>query len=166
MSQAISSYSVEERILDGGMAWVAIRARGAEWSWLTPAEAAHFGRQWAERYGSRQLGLPVNPVRIDDVLGKSRSDADWQDPWKHPAECTRKYAADDEKKIGSVIEGPAQRAHRSPAACYRPIQKIRYQRYDPRDQSENRRMLISFRHEERKRHHQKQTKSGQRISHQ
>ena len=32
--------------------WVAIRARGAEWSWLTPAEAAELGRQWVERYGS------------------------------------------------------------------------------------------------------------------
>ncbi len=53
MPQAISSYSVEERILDGGTVWVAIRARGAEWSWLTPVEAAHLGQQWAERYGSR-----------------------------------------------------------------------------------------------------------------
>ena len=51
MPQAISPYSVEERILDGGTAWVAIRARGAEWSWLTPAEAAHLGQQWVERYG-------------------------------------------------------------------------------------------------------------------
>lgn len=58
MPQAISSYSVEERILDGGTTWVAIRARGAEWSWLTPAEAAHLGQQWAERYGS-QDSLPT-----------------------------------------------------------------------------------------------------------
>jgi hypothetical protein len=53
MPQVINSYSVEERILDGGAAWIAIRARGAEWSWLTPAEAAHLGRQWTEKYGSR-----------------------------------------------------------------------------------------------------------------
>jgi pyruvate dehydrogenase (quinone) len=66
MSQAISSYPVEERILDGGMAWVAIRVRGAEWSWLTPAEAAHLGRQWAERYGSQQLGLPVKVVAFNN----------------------------------------------------------------------------------------------------
>jgi hypothetical protein len=33
--------------------WVAIRARGAEWSWLTPAEAVRLGRQWIERYGDR-----------------------------------------------------------------------------------------------------------------
>jgi hypothetical protein len=51
MPEAVSSYSVEERILDGGTAWVAIRARGAEWSWLTLAEAAHLGQQWVERYG-------------------------------------------------------------------------------------------------------------------
>jgi hypothetical protein len=66
MSQAINSYSAEERILDRGMAWVAIRAQGAEWSWLTPAEAAHFGRQWAERYGSQQLGLPVKLVAFNN----------------------------------------------------------------------------------------------------
>ena len=53
MPHAISSYSVEERILDGGTVWVAIRARGAEWSWLTPEEAAHLGQQWVERYGSQ-----------------------------------------------------------------------------------------------------------------
>ena len=53
MPQAISSYSVEERVIDDGTAWVAIRARGAEWSWLTPAEAANLGQQWVERYGQR-----------------------------------------------------------------------------------------------------------------
>jgi hypothetical protein len=51
MADAISSYSVEHRIIDGNTEWVAIRARGAEWSWLTPAEAAELGRQWVERYG-------------------------------------------------------------------------------------------------------------------
>ena len=51
--QPITPYSVEERILDGGTAWVAIRARGAEWSWLTPAEAAHLGQQLVDRYGPR-----------------------------------------------------------------------------------------------------------------
>ena len=52
MSHAISTYSVEERVVQGEAVWVAIRARGAEWSWLTPAEAAELGRQWVERYGS------------------------------------------------------------------------------------------------------------------
>ena len=56
MSEAMSSYSVEERIVQGDTVWVAIRARGAEWSWLTPAEAARLGRQWVERYGNRQDG--------------------------------------------------------------------------------------------------------------
>lgn len=52
MTEAISGYTVEERLVHGETVWVAIRARGAEWSWLTPAEAAHLGRQWVERYGS------------------------------------------------------------------------------------------------------------------
>lgn len=54
MSEAISAYSVEERTVHGETVWVAIRARGAEWSWLTPAEAVRLGRQWVEKYGSQQ----------------------------------------------------------------------------------------------------------------
>jgi hypothetical protein len=63
MSEAISSYSVEERILHGETVWVAIRARGAEWSWLTPAEAARLGRQWVERYGNRRDGRTTESAR-------------------------------------------------------------------------------------------------------
>jgi hypothetical protein len=51
MPEAIGPFSVEERVIDGDTCWVAIRARGAEWSWLTPAEAAHLARQWLRRYG-------------------------------------------------------------------------------------------------------------------
>jgi hypothetical protein len=51
MSPAVSPYSVEERPIDGETNWVSIRARGAEWSWLTPDEAAAIGRAWVERYG-------------------------------------------------------------------------------------------------------------------
>ena len=54
MPEAISPFSVEERVIDGNTVWVAIRARGAEWSWLTPTEAAHLGRQWVERYGKSE----------------------------------------------------------------------------------------------------------------
>ena len=46
-----SSVAVEEH-LHGDTCWVAIRARGAEWSWLTPDEAAELGRQWVEIYAS------------------------------------------------------------------------------------------------------------------
>ena len=53
MSDATNSYSVEERIVHGDTVWVAIRARGAEWSWLTPAEAARLGRQWVKKYGDQ-----------------------------------------------------------------------------------------------------------------
>jgi len=51
MSHAMSPYSVEERAVQGETRWVAIRARGAEWSWLTPEEAAAIARVWIERYG-------------------------------------------------------------------------------------------------------------------
>jgi hypothetical protein len=55
-----TSVAVEEH-LHGDMCWVAIRARGAEWSWLTPDEAAELGRRWVAMYASvstkRQLAL-------------------------------------------------------------------------------------------------------------
>jgi hypothetical protein len=57
-----SSVAVEEH-LHGDTCWVAIRARGAEWSWLTPDEAAELGRQWVEMYAGigtkRQLALAM-----------------------------------------------------------------------------------------------------------
>ena len=43
--------AVEEHV-HGKTKWVAVRARGAEWSWLTPEEAARIGRQWVEKYGA------------------------------------------------------------------------------------------------------------------
>lgn len=59
---AAENYTIQERN-HGGTVWVAIRARGAEYSWLTPEEAAVIGRQWAARYEEdnlRQRG-PVLP---------------------------------------------------------------------------------------------------------
>ncbi len=49
MSQT-GPFSVEEHV-HGDTVWVAIRARGAEWSWLTRDEAARLGREWAAKYG-------------------------------------------------------------------------------------------------------------------
>jgi len=41
--------AVEEHA-HGDTVWIAVRARGADWSWLTPEEAVHLGRQWLEGY--------------------------------------------------------------------------------------------------------------------
>jgi hypothetical protein len=41
--------AVEEHV-HGETAWVAVRSRGAEWSWLTPDEAVELGRAWIEKY--------------------------------------------------------------------------------------------------------------------
>jgi hypothetical protein len=41
--------AVEEHI-HGETVWVALRARGAEWSWLTPDEAVRLGREWVAKY--------------------------------------------------------------------------------------------------------------------
>lgn len=51
MTHAIAPYSVEERVIRGETVWIAIRARGAEWSWLTPEEAVAIGRTWLEEFG-------------------------------------------------------------------------------------------------------------------
>jgi hypothetical protein len=58
MPHAIGPYSVEEHLVHGETRWVAIRARGAEWSWLTPEEAAAIGRAWVERYGNTVAATP------------------------------------------------------------------------------------------------------------
>ncbi len=50
MPDAVAPYQVEERLV-GDARWVAIRARGAEWSYLTAEEAVDLGRQWVERFG-------------------------------------------------------------------------------------------------------------------
>ena len=41
--------AVEEHV-HGQTVWVALRARGADWSWLTPDEAVELGRTWIEKY--------------------------------------------------------------------------------------------------------------------
>jgi hypothetical protein len=42
-------FAVEEH-QHGETVWVAVRSRGADWSWLTPAEAFELGRAWVEKY--------------------------------------------------------------------------------------------------------------------
>jgi len=56
MSDSVAPYQVEERLVAGETRWIAIRARGAEWSYLTTDEAADLGRQWVERFGERAAG--------------------------------------------------------------------------------------------------------------
>jgi hypothetical protein len=53
MTRHFDSVSVEEHIL-GDTQWVAIRARGAEWSWLTPTDALVLARRWITAYGATE----------------------------------------------------------------------------------------------------------------
>jgi hypothetical protein len=57
-----SPVAVEEHI-HGETVWVAVRARGADWSWLTREEAARIGRQWAEQYGAGAEPVADKPER-------------------------------------------------------------------------------------------------------
>ena len=52
------AYSIEERTVSGDTTWIGIRARGAEWSWLTPEEAVAIGRAWLERFGGSPPAAP------------------------------------------------------------------------------------------------------------
>jgi hypothetical protein len=58
MSDLAAPYLIEERIC-GETCWIAIRARGADWSWLTPDEAAIIGRAWLEKYNQAERGHVV-----------------------------------------------------------------------------------------------------------
>jgi hypothetical protein len=53
MSDATGPYGVEveETSVNGETRWITIRARGAEWSHLTPQEAALIARDWTAKYG-------------------------------------------------------------------------------------------------------------------
>ena len=51
MSDAMGPYQVEQRLVGDATRWIAIRARGAEWSYLTPVESVDLGRQLIERFG-------------------------------------------------------------------------------------------------------------------
>jgi hypothetical protein len=44
-----ASVAVEEHV-HGDTVWVAIRSRGADWSWLTPDEAVELARTWIDKY--------------------------------------------------------------------------------------------------------------------
>ena len=54
------AYSIEERTISADTIWIGIRARGAEWSWLTPEEAVAIGRAWLERYGRPDAAIHDN----------------------------------------------------------------------------------------------------------
>jgi hypothetical protein len=51
MSQ-VRSFVVEEHV-HGDTKWVALRSRGADWSWLTPEEAVLLGLDWIAKYGPK-----------------------------------------------------------------------------------------------------------------
>ena len=46
-----NSLAVEEHV-HGETVWVALRSRGADWSWLTPNEAVNLAHEWLEKYAS------------------------------------------------------------------------------------------------------------------
>ncbi len=46
-----------EEVIAGDVKWLRVRARGAEWSWLTLQEAAALAAHWSERYGPRTADI-------------------------------------------------------------------------------------------------------------
>ncbi|HEX2940913.1 MAG TPA: hypothetical protein VHO91_07680 [Rhodopila sp.] len=49
--QTFGAVSVEEHI-SGDTPWIAVRARGADWSWLTREDALRLARRWMVAYGT------------------------------------------------------------------------------------------------------------------
>ncbi|HQT80362.1 MAG TPA: hypothetical protein PLD10_25265 [Rhodopila sp.] len=49
--QTFGAVSVEEHI-SGDTPWIAVRARGADWSWLTRDDALRLARHWMATYGT------------------------------------------------------------------------------------------------------------------
>jgi hypothetical protein len=47
-------FAVEEHV-HGETIWIALRSRGADWSWLTRDEAVQLGREWIEKYADVPL---------------------------------------------------------------------------------------------------------------
>lgn len=59
--QTIGAISVEEHQA-GDTMWVAVRARGAEWSWLTREDALRLARHWIATYATAdERGAPQRP---------------------------------------------------------------------------------------------------------
>jgi hypothetical protein len=62
--------TVEEHV-HGDTVWVAVRSRGADWSWLTPEEAVCIAHHWLERYG--RAASTAEPVATGQSLAKDRA---------------------------------------------------------------------------------------------
>ena len=62
--QKIGSVVVDEQV-HGDTRWVAVRARGAEWSWLTPDDALLLARHWMATYGAT-----ANAAATEAVSGR------------------------------------------------------------------------------------------------
>jgi hypothetical protein len=50
--------AVEEHV-HGDTVWVALRARGADWSWLTRDEAVRLAREWLDKYAPGNTTPPM-----------------------------------------------------------------------------------------------------------
>jgi hypothetical protein len=62
MSQDFGAVKVEEH-RHGDTLWVAVRARGAEWSWLTREDALRLAHHWMAMYegvsGQAAMAIPA-----------------------------------------------------------------------------------------------------------
>ena len=62
MTKHFGSVSAEEHVY-GDTQWIAIRARGAEWSWLTPNDALVLARHWMATYGATAIAKGRDRIR-------------------------------------------------------------------------------------------------------
>lgn len=82
MADVVSShgYETEERVA-GDVTWVALRARGAEWSWLTKEEALRLATVWLIKYGAKPAVNMGNMAQESEfkTMFEVKSPAQWQE---------------------------------------------------------------------------------------
>lgn len=58
----------ETRIIKcGDTTWISLRARGAEWSWLLPNEAAKLGAEWVKKYTPSAPEVPTKTLTLSTI---------------------------------------------------------------------------------------------------
>jgi hypothetical protein len=107
----------------------------------------------------------MEPVRIDHVLRKRRSDQQREDPWKHAPRSASGQAAGDEQEVGGVVEGSTRRAGRSSAARDPSVKQVRRNRHHHGDRGQRRTSRIFLGDQQRKRKGKREANGSQQIRH-
>jgi hypothetical protein len=113
-----------------------------------------------------QRAMPVDPVRVGDVLREGGADERREDPRDGAAGRAPCEAARDEDKVGRVVEDPAGRGGGAPAARDGAVEEIGRDRSGEREGRERGLARAAAGHEGGERHRQDEAGGRQRVGHQ